>query len=116
MAKRKPKLTERERENIARCKKVRREAKARADAIGRLADSRFASREAAYLKAHPHLAKHKHCGLAPDTVDHPRKRVVMPNGFVLYSSWYKVPTTDADSRRAYREQQYLWTNQPRIAA
>jgi len=95
--------------------KVRREAKARADAIGRAPDPEgFAKREAAYLKEHPHLAEHQHCGLVPDS-DRPTRRVRLPNGIVIHTSWYKVPTTDADATLALREQRWL-NEQARKAA
>ena len=85
-----------------RVAKVRREALARAAAIGRLSDSGFATREREYLKLHPHLAKHRHGGLLPDS-DRPRSRVVLPNGIVLCTSWYKVH----DVARSLREQCWL---------
>lgn len=66
----------------------------------------FAKLEAAYLKVHPHLAKHRHCGLADDS-ELPRRRVVLPNGIVLWSTWYKVPTTDADHSKATAEDRWL---------
>ena len=89
--------------------KVRREVRARASAAGRRPDSGFSDREKAYLKAHPHLAEHAHCGLCPDSPDAPRKKVKLPNGIVIYSSWYKVPKTDEDAKRALKET--LWLNE-----
>lgn len=87
--------------------KVRREAKARANLPDPNWPGRFKKLEAELLKARPHLALHKHCGLCPDTEKRPTKRVIMPNGFVLHTTWYKVPTTDADSRKASAEQRWL---------
>lgn len=107
---RRKKMTAEEREIAFRVAKVRREAKARADAIGRMADPNFAKREAAYLMEHPHLAAHKHCGFAADSEDRPRRRVVCPNGVILLTTWYKVPTTDEDARRALRETKWLTEN------
>lgn len=100
-------LSERERENIARCKAVRARVKAECDAKGRNDPTwpgRRAKLEEALLKERPHLAKQKHCGLAPDS-DAPRKRVVLPNGHVLYSTWYR-PSKESDPTRL-REQQWL---------
>jgi hypothetical protein len=104
-------LTAKEKEAIVR--KVRKEAKARADRLTGAPDRRFHQREAEYLRAHPHLAKHKHCGICPDTIARPTRRVVMPNGVVLHTSWYKVPTTDADLKRAFKEQQWLCSKEGR---
>ncbi len=107
--------TARARENAMRVAKVRREAKARAAAIGRAPDHKgFAAREAALLAARPHLAEHAHCGLCPDS-EVPRRRVKLPNGLVIHSSWYKVPTTDADAQLALRETRWL-NEQARKAA
>ena len=87
-----------DRETAYRVAKVRREARARAAAIGR-APIRglgiaglpsFADREAAYAKLHPHLMAHKHSGLCPHSDDVPRKRIVLPNGLVLFTTCYKV--------------------------
>jgi len=96
-----------------RAAKVRREARARADAIGRLPDPNFAKREAEHLAKHPHLAEHKHCGLCPDSEDRPRRRVVCPNGVALWSTWYKVPTTEADAKRDAKEQRWLMSPEGR---
>lgn len=90
--------------------KVRREAKARADAAmhhDQLWKARFPKLEQEYLAAHPHLAKHKHCGLCPDTVDRPRRKVTLPNGHVLFTTWYKVPTTGADAVKALKEAKWM---------
>lgn len=55
------------------------------------------------------IARNAHCSFAPlePGDDLPRRRVVMPNGVVIFSTWYKVPRTDADSRLAYRENRWL---------
>ena len=87
--------------------KVRREARARALADGRRPDPGFKDREKAYLAAHPHLAEHAHCGLCPDSPDAPRKKVKLPNGIVIYSTWYKVPKTEADAKLALKEEHWL---------
>ena len=86
--------------------KVRRETRARAAAVGRRPDG-FTDREKAYLKAHPHLAEHAHCGLCPDSPDALRKKVKLPNGIVIYSTWYKVPKTEADAKLALKEEHWL---------
>lgn len=62
--------------------------------------------EAELLRAKPHLRNQKRRGLA-DAMDAPRRRVVCPNGVVLHASWYKVPTTDADSRKALAETKWF---------
>ena len=87
--------------------KVRREAKARVDAIGRAPDKGFAAREQEYAMKHPRLMTHKHCGLCPDTDDRPRKRVQLSNGIVILTTWYRVPKTEADAKLALKEQTWL---------
>ena len=87
--------------------KVRRKARARWLADGHRPDPGFKDREKAYLEAHPHLAEHAHCGLCPDTEEWPRKKVKLPNGLVIYSSWYKVPVTEQDGKLALKETQWL---------
>lgn len=103
-------LTALEKDNARRVKlnreRCRRECARAANAGWR---EQFARLEAALLKEEPHLAAHRHCGLAEDS-DKPRKRVVLANGIEIYSTWYKPPTTDADNARALREQQ--WLNSP----
>lgn len=106
-----PKIAnELERDNARRVKAIRALIKRECDKLGRN-DPSWPSRrrqlEAELLKAKPHLADQQHCGLCLDTEDRPRRRVVMPNGVVLFTTWYKVPTTDADLRRAFKEQQWL---------
>lgn len=63
---------------------------------------RFRKLEAELLKSKPHLAEQKFC-----TGDKPARRVVLPNGQVLWSTWYKVPTSEADAKLAAREQAWL---------
>ena len=87
--------------------KVRRQTRAACDAAGRRPDSYLKYREQEYLRAHPHLAEHAHCGLCPDTEEWPRKKVKLPNGLVIYSSWYKVPVTEQDGKLALRETLWL---------
>lgn len=87
--------------------KVRRAVLARAAAAGRRPDPGFKLRESAYLTLHPHLAEHQHCGLCPDSEDVPRRKVVLPNGVVIFSSWYKVPTCENDAKVALREMRWL---------
>jgi len=110
-------LTPYEKDCIARVKKNRARVKAECNRAGRNDPTwpkRFARLEAALLEAQPHLAEHRRCGLCPDTESRPTRRatrrVVLPNGHVLYSTWYKVPTTDADHKKAYRETQWLLAN------
>ncbi len=102
---RKP-LTERERENAARVRKNLARIRAECNAAGRAPDGNFPKREAAYLAQHPHLAEHKHCGLCEDS-DTPKRKVELPNGIVIWSSWYKVPTTEADTKRDAKDNQWL---------
>jgi hypothetical protein len=108
-------LTDLEKDNLRRLKKHRalmaREAASKARKGW---PEHFARLEAELLKLKPHLAEQRHCGLAPDSESHPRRRVVMPNGKVIYSTWYKVPTTEADSKLAYREAMWLRDEYPRL--
>lgn len=68
--------------------------------------------EAKLLKAKPHLAEQTHCQLIIDDVnDAPRRKVVMSNGVVLYTTWYKVPTTEADAKRALNETLWFRTDE-----
>ena len=74
----------------------------------------FAKREADYLASLPprkraRLMAQTHCGLVPES-DRPRRRVTMPNGHVLQTTWYKVPTSDTDATLALREQRWLIAN------
>lgn len=101
-------------DNAKRVKRIRREIAARCNRQGAAPDD-FARRESRYADAHPHLLRHKHCGLAPDSEDaHKRRKVVCPNGVVLWSTWYKVPTTDADHVKASRENRWLLNEYPRL--
>ncbi len=105
--KRGPALTELQRDNIARVKANRARIKAECDKLGRADptwDRRRRKLEAALLDSAPHLAKQQHCGLAPDS-DAPRKRVKLPNGMVIWSSWY-TPAKESDRTRQ-REQDWL---------
>ncbi len=74
--------------------------------------SRRVKLEAALLGTKPHLASQRVCGICPDCADRPKRKVKLPNGLILFSSWYKVPTTEADHRKAMKEQICLWYNQP----
>ncbi len=65
------------------------------------------------LEQKPHLANHKHCGLCPDSEDRPRHKVVFRNGHVMWSTWYKIPKTDADARQAAKEQKWLESDEGR---
>jgi hypothetical protein len=103
------KLTELERDNLRRVAKIRKAHAAEQNRLGRNDPAwprRRKKLEAELLKAKPHLAEQKHCGLAEDS-ERPRQRVVCDNGVVLYSTWYKPPRTDADHRKAYEEARYL---------
>lgn len=77
--------------------------------------SRRKALESELLKEKPHLADHKHCGLCPDSEDRPKHKVVFPNGHVIWSSWYKVPKTDADARRAFAENKWLLEQSRKLA-
>lgn len=100
------KLTKREK--LAIVAKVRRQVQARAAAAGRLPDTAgFKQRQATYLAAHPHLARHNHCGLCPDS-EPPRHRVKLPNGIVIFSAWYKVHDVVQSQREA------KWMECPRL--
>jgi hypothetical protein len=88
-----------------RCKAIRARVKRECDKLGRndpLWPKRREKLQAELLKAKPHLAEQEHC-----TADKPRRRVVCPNGVVLWTTWYKVPTTDADLKLAHREQMWM---------
>jgi hypothetical protein len=105
-------------DNAKRVKRIRREIAARCNRQGAAADG-FARRESSYAEAHPHLLKHAHCGLARDDDDSGvstkrARKVVMPNGFVLWSTWYKVPTTDADHVKASKENAWLLGEFPKL--
>jgi hypothetical protein len=103
-------------DNAKRVKRIRREIAARCNRQGSATDD-FARRESSYAATHPHLLKHTHCGLAHDESNDSTKRarkVVMPNGFVLWSTWYKVPTTDADHVKASKENAWLLGEYPRL--
>lgn len=108
-------LTDLERDNLARVKANKARIKRECNAIGRFSDegrpvkfgpASFSRREREYAEAHPHLLEQQHCGLALNS-ERPSRAVELPNGIVIHSTWYKVPTTDLDHTRAYREQQWL---------
>jgi hypothetical protein len=99
-------MTPLQRDNARRVKKVRARVRRECNAPDPTWPSRFRKLEAELLKARPHLADQQFCGLAEGS-DAPRRRVLCPNGVVLFTTWYKVPTTEADARRAWREAQWL---------
>ena len=104
----KRKLTDLERDNAARVKANK--ARIRSNCAANMNyTSNFKKLEREYAEAHPHLLEQVHCGYCPDADARPTRAVKLPNGIVLHSAWYKVPTTDADATRAYREQ--LWLNE-----
>jgi hypothetical protein len=74
----------------------------------------FADREKAYAELHPHLLEQRHCGLCPDS-EAPRRKIKLPNGLVIHSSWYKVPTGESDGKIAIAEQRWLLANEPEPA-
>jgi len=86
---------------------VRARTLADAKRAGARPDGGFADREREYLKLFPHLAEQRHCGLAPDSPDFPRRKVVMPNRIVFYSAWYKVPTSFAVAKKDARDNAFL---------
>jgi hypothetical protein len=104
----KRKLTERERENLARCKRVRAAHAAEQNRLGKN-DPTWPGRrerlEAELRKAQPHLMQQRHCGLCDG--EQPTREVLLPNGRVLHSAWYSPPKTEADARKAAKEQAWL---------
>jgi hypothetical protein len=72
--------------------------------------ARFSRLQASLLSRIPHLAEQRRCGLCRDS-DQLLRRVRLPNGFVLFSAWYKVPTTERDAKLARRESDWLYERQ-----
>lgn len=103
---------ERARDNVRRMRASRARTSAAANSRFDPAwSAAFDRLQRALLRDKPHLGEHKHCGYAPDSEDRPRRRVKCPNGVTLFTTWYKVPTTDTDSRTALAEANWLIAQQ-----